>query len=276
MDNAQENDRAAAEADDAYAKLEAAFRNSGLKIDSDNAEARVQWAVNVLACLWVLQPSPALSLPQFKKVGRKVASKELHDLAVAAKALIARLEALSATAISALGGPHIMNPIARQTAYLRDLAAVAREAEKELDDLAVAREADVKNVAEVTERGRPENRRAIFAATVIVDAFEGITGCDADKPANISIKHYHDKPRGLEPLARKIFNVIGIAANAKAAVNAALNARRRQGQQNPSGEGALGRRTTSEEFFEGTRLKELDERSPKFWRRHKNTSPNDH
>lgn len=236
-------------------ELEAAFRNSGLEIRPDT-EPAVMFAVGRLAYFSTYQPPP--SSPQFRKVGYKNARKQLDDLAASADTLIDRFEALSKTAFDALADHEFQVGAQRWIAKtLSDLSALA----------ITARRADVSNVR---ERGREKNKRANGAARIVVDAFEAISGCDADKPANISKKHDHDKPRGLEPLVRKMFDVLHIKGNAKAAIEAALKERRDQGQQNPREP----RETKGEDIFERMQHTELAMRGPRFWK--KNSPPNNH
>jgi hypothetical protein len=259
--------------DDVHAKLEAAFRNSDLDFSTSPTSKRaISLAVGVLAYFSTYQES---SLSQFRKVGRVAAKKELDDLALAAEKLTKRLEALSATAINALGGRHIMNPIARQTDYLRDLATVVRDA-------------DVNSAPDAVEKGRPANERATYVASIIIGAFESITGHNADLPANRDKKRTH----GLLPLAREIFPLLGIKCNAKAAVEAALESddplvcrgrslvaalavgKKERKSHAPMHGGTIAQ--SAKDLFERMRLTELDERSPRNWKRRKNTSLEDH
>lgn len=252
------------------AELEAAFR-CGLKFrTTPNSEKALHLAVG---CLAYFSTYEAPSLRQFRKVGRTAARKELDDLADAAEMLIKRFGALSATAISALGGRHIMTPIVTQTRYLRDLAAVA----------------NLNAAPDAIEKGRPAKKRAIYAASIIVGAFELITGCNADLPANPA----QERTRGLVPLTRKIFALLGIEANAKAAVEAALTSNdpiALRARSEIIQEGAVeqkGRKShvpvlfgnivqSEKDFFERMKLAELDESSPRFWKRQKNSPPEDH
>jgi hypothetical protein len=257
---------------DLDAKLEDAFRRFLKFRTIPTSENALRLAIGCLAYFSTYKASP---LAQFRKVGRKAARKELDDLADAAEKLIERFETLSATAISALGGRHIMTAIGTQTRYLRDLAAVARDT-------------DLNAAPDATGKGRPTKERAIYAASIIVGAFESITGCNADLPANRAQK----RTRGLVPLTREIFALLGIEANAKFAVEAALTSNdplalrgRRaiqalaveqtgQKSQVPVHCGNISQ--SAEDLFERMRLAKLDERSPRFWKRQKNSPPEDH
>jgi hypothetical protein len=66
-------------------------------------------------------------------------------------------------------------------------------------------------------KGRPRKTDAAQAAAFIIMHFEEITRSKVDKPAS----ERNAKPRGLEPLVRKIFDICGIDANAKRAIEAA-------------------------------------------------------
>jgi len=168
-----------------------------------------------------------------------------------------------------------MSPIARQTDYLRALATVARDV-------------DLNSAPGAIEKGRPANKRATYVASIIIGAFESITGHNADLPANLDQK----RTLGLKPLAREIFAVLGIKCNAKAAVDAALDSTDPMVHRARQHVGALameqkGRKShapihgggiaqSAEAMFERMRLTELDERSPRHWKRQKNTSTDDH
>jgi hypothetical protein len=238
------------------AELEDAFR-SGLEILPDTEPAMMA-AVNLLAYFSTYQPLPAS--PQLRKIGYKDARKQLNDLARSAETLKACLDALSATAIDALAD-HDMQPTAKW---------YAAKMSSDLSALAIA--ARDSNVSKSRGKGREKHKRANGAACIVIDAYERITGCDADKPANIFSEKR--KPRVLEPLVRKIFDVLRIRGNAKAAKEAALK-ERGQRQQKPSGREPLGQRITSEEFFERMRRTELAKRGPGFWK-NKNAPPNNH
>jgi hypothetical protein len=231
------------------------FRDSGLEICPDT-EVAVEVAVGRLAYFSTYQSLP--SSPQFCKIGHKDARKELDDLADSAEMLIARLRALSLTAFNSLAEQELQVGakmyIKTMSSNLTALAKTARRAE----------------VISARGRGREKNERANGAARIVVDAFEAISGCDADNPANISEKQFHDKPRGLEPLVRKIFELLHIEGHPKAAIEAALKERKKQ--RHPSGRGRPGRLTTSKEFFERMRRTELASRGPKFWK-NKNIPP---
>jgi hypothetical protein len=253
-----------------FAEICSAFQTSGLECDSKDAAFCLHWAVNQLASMWVLPPSPPCSLPSSRKVGHKEARKELDALADAAEALKARLEALSGTSIDAL-----TNQETRPQAMLW-----IDKTSSDLSELAIgARDADVSNAR---GRGREKNKRASLAAGFVIDAVERISRCDADRPANISEKQANDKPRGLEPLVQNIFEVLHIKGNPKAAIEAALKERRNQGQQNPPGglgDKPYGRSSRphlqGKEMFDRLKRKELARLSPAFWK-NKNTSPNNY
>jgi hypothetical protein len=160
---------------------------------------------------------------------------------------------MSATTISALGGRHVIYAVRGQLDYLSDLVKAAREA-------------DVSSIRDVAMRGRPKNERATAVASIIIDVYEKLTGDKADLPANRG----GARTRGLIPLVKAIFAVLRIRAHPKAAVTAALSSRHHKLPEH-----ALkvhrGQNINSEEFWERLRLRELDQRSPKYWKRDKNT-----
>jgi hypothetical protein len=248
------------------AELEDAFR-SAMKIPPD-AESAVVSAVVRLAYLSTYKPLP--SWPRFRRVGYKEARKQLDDLARSAEMMKLCLDGLSATAINALADHEVREAakrwIAKTSSDLSPLAIIARDA----------------NVSDVRERGREKDRRVIGAARIVIDAYEQINGCDADKPA--SIFSQEPKPRVLEPLVKKIFDVLDIEANAKAAIEAALleqqqNAATLKERGKVANEATIEQRKQqeqltscqSEEFFNRMQRTQGAERSPRFWK--KNSPP---
>jgi hypothetical protein len=72
-------------------------------------------------------------------------------------------------------------------------------------------------------RGRPAKRNAAWAANIVMTGIEIATGYRSDLP----ISPFNARPRGLEPVVGEVLALVGIVANPKAAINAALAERQR-------------------------------------------------
>jgi hypothetical protein len=134
--------------------------------------------------------------------------------------------------------------------WLRELAEVARYAK----------------IVDARDRGGSKNRRGNCAARIAIDVFEKTTGYAVDRSSS-------HKPRGIEPLVRKLFAVLKIKGNAKAAIDAALKERERQtrtpvlGQELTLPSTSKPDCTTSAaELFERMRRTELASHSPRYWK----------
>jgi hypothetical protein len=229
---------AAEQVDGVIAAIEDAFRNSGLQCDLNDAALR--GTINVLAALTIVWPSPASAR---KVVGRIAAEKEIGNLVKAAALLHGRLRTLSVTAIDALGGSHVEVAIEQKMKWLRDLADVARAAK----------------IVAGRGRGSSKNQRAHYAAIVVINAFEKLAACTVDRSSR-------DRPRGLEPLVRRIFAALNIDGNPKAAIEAAVRERARQIPAPTVSAKSSSAADSASELFERMRRTELAERSPKFWK----------
>jgi hypothetical protein len=229
---------AAEQVDDVIAAIEDAFRKSGLQCDLNDAALR--GTINVLAALTIVQPSPDSAR---KVVGRVAAEKQIGNLVKTAALLHGQLRTLSATAIDALGGSHVEVAIEQKMKWLRDLVDAARAAK----------------VVAGRGRGSSKNRRAHYAASVVINAFEKLAACTADQSSR-------DRPRGLEPLIRKIFAALNIDADPKAAIEAALRERARQMPAPALTAKSNSAADSAAELFERIQRTELAERSPKFWK----------
>lgn len=93
-------------------------------------------------------------------------------------------------------------------------------------------------------RGRPAKPAAAYAADIVMTGIEIATGARADLP----ISPFNARPRGLEPVVREVLALLGIVANPRAAIHAALAMRvqrRASGRRRPfleRGTGAAMRR----------------------------------
>ena len=229
---------AAEQVDGVIAAIEDAFRNSGLPCDLNDAALR--GTINVLAALTVVRPSPASAR---KIVGRVAAEKEIKNLGKAVKLVHRQLRTLSVTAIDAFGGSHVEVAIEKEMKRLRDLADVVRAAK----------------VVAGRGRGNSKKPRAHYAAGVVINAFEKLAACGVDRSSR-------DRPRGLEPLVRKIFAALNIDADPKAAIEAALRERARYIPAPTLTAKPSSAADSASELFERMRRSELVERSPKFWK----------
>jgi hypothetical protein len=175
-----------------------------------------------------------------RKVGRKTARKELDDFADQAEKFVECFYNLSGTAITALGGPHIVKASEPKMKWLLECAEVARKAK----------------VDDARDPGASKNRRANYAAGIVIHVFESMTGYAVDRSSK-------NKQRGLEPLVRTIFSVLGIEATAKAAIDAAERWQRSNLSHKPD------RRTSATEsaaeLFKRMQSAGLAKRSPRHW-----------
>jgi hypothetical protein len=101
---------------------------------------------------------------------------------------------------------------------------------------------------EIEKAKRPGGRRkdsAAQAAAIVIEYFEEITESKVDRPAS----NRNNKPRGLEPLVRKVLDVCGFDCTEKGAFNAVSKLVRR---------GTVIKRPveTAEEYFEWASHKE--------------------
>jgi hypothetical protein len=78
-------------------------------------------------------------------------------------------------------------------------------------------------------RGRPKKPCAAYAANIVMGAIESITGSRADLPISL----HNARPRGVEPVVREVLALLGIAANPRAAIHAALTEREQQRGRRP-------------------------------------------
>jgi hypothetical protein len=218
---------------DVVAELERVFQNSGLECSDAVA---LRGTINTLAAVWVAQPSPPS-----RQVGRQEARQELDNLADALELPIRRIAVLSRTATRSLGGR-------RATVMARWLKGFAQE----------VRNAEI---AEATRRGRAPNPRAAYAADLVIHAFEAITLRRIDLPSDARANS--ERPRGLEPLVRRVFQAIGIEGNAKAAIDAAIRERGKKGDvRTPFPMLAASRSIGGKELFERMKQAEAVEAKP--------------
>ncbi len=226
------------------AALECAFRDH-LKCDGSVEKlGALRSAVHDLEMLWM--PSLFLGSPQSQTAGLKKAATELNTIAKSIETSIGRFEKSSKTAIDALGGLDIKMAA---TNWLRELADYVRDSAR-----------DTKNFSAARKQQRPRDMYAIRAATIIIDAFQKISESNVVLPASGKNK----KPRGLEPLAERIFNLLDIKANAKAMIRAV-------GELKECGIAAKQQNKVvpqpAEEFFkEQRKLAELLNQSPRHWK----------
>jgi hypothetical protein len=85
-----------------------------------------------------------------------------------------------------------------------------------LELAAHARAADVSGVPDKAGGGAPPKLPVNSVAALVVTYFERITGGDADR-----LSEKEKGSAGLNPLVREIFLILGVSANAKAAVKVA-------------------------------------------------------
>ena len=191
--------------------IEVAYRRALTKANDGwelrpNSKTRLMTALDRLTLIAAQiknPPKPAPRVEQFRQVGRESARRELDKLAEAAERVIRCVDALHQPAILALADRGIMRGHVIRGA--RSLAAEARAA-------------DISRVPTVAGRGRPKNNLSIVVAATVVRDFERLTGARADLPADAPAEDV----RGLTSLVADVFKGMGIKANAKAAIKAAL------------------------------------------------------
>lgn len=198
------------------------------EIDGAGARVRIERAYRRAMERWELRPSSAKVLakacsrfahvaltydvPEMmanRSVGRRYTKKKLDQIARLAVTLAEKVEDLPEPAVLAL--ERVGPTRAEIGGWLQQLANVAHAV-------------DVAALTGVSKRKRPTKKFAATIAAHVVDDFEGMTGARADLPGS----------RGLVPLIREVFDVLGVGADAKAAYEAVLRARDRARSRAPS------------------------------------------
>ena len=192
---------------DARGRIEAAYRRAmkrwELLPDSEAHLTEMLDRLTIIAATVANPPKPAPRIEQYRDVGRNSSRRELDKLAEAAETVIRCVDALHQPAILALAGRGMMR------------APIVQSIRKLADE---ARAADVSGDPAVAGRTRPKNDLARGVAANVIGDFERLTGARADLPADAPV----GGGRGLAPLVTQVFKAMGIKANAKAAIKAAL------------------------------------------------------